>query len=102
MAPASRPRSFSAIPHRHLRAALGALCTVGATGATAILDSTNARFYTLNDVGGRVWSLLCEGTTFAGIIDQLAREYEVSAQVLSVDVENLLQQLADAELLHVA
>ena len=101
MAPASRPGSFSAIPHRHLRVAPDTLCTVGATGATAILHAAKARFYTLNDVGGRVWSLLCEGTTFAAIVDQLAREYDASAQVLSADVENLLQQLANAELLHV-
>jgi hypothetical protein len=77
------------------------LSTVGATGATAILDAKAGQFYTLNDVGARVWSLLREGTTFTAIIDQLQHEYDVSAETLSADIENLLRQLADAELLRV-
>jgi hypothetical protein len=98
---APRSRIFSAHPHRRLRASPAALSTVGATGATAILDQATARFYTLNDVGGRVWSLLRDGTTFAAIVDQLACEYNVAVDVLHSDTEQLLLQLAEAELLRV-
>jgi hypothetical protein len=99
MPSASQLREFSVHPHRRLRANSVVLSTVGATGATALLDAGAAQFYTLNDVGGRVWSLLCEGTTFAAIVDQLLREYDVAADILSTDTEHLLQQLANAGLL---
>lgn len=92
-------RAFSAKPDRQLRANPAVLSTSGATGATAILDSEKGQFYSLNDVGGRVWSLLCEGTTFRAIVDQLQREYDVSAETVSVDVERLLEQFARIGLL---
>ena len=98
MESASLPGRFSARPDDHLRANPAVLSTSGATGATAILDSERGQFYSLNDVGGRVWSLLCEGTTFGAMVAQLQVEYDVSAEVLRADVERLLGQLAEAGL----
>lgn len=98
MESASPPGVFSAQPDRPLRASSAVLSTGGATGATAILDSEKGRFYSLNDAGGRVWSLLCEGTSFGAIVGRLQSEYEVSAEEAGADIEQLLRQLADAGL----
>ena len=75
------------------------LFTTGPTGAAAILDSESGQFYSLNEVGARVWSLLSEGTTSGAIVAQLHSEYDVTAETLAVDVERLLQQFASAGLL---
>jgi len=88
-----------AITNRRLHANPSALSTVSATGALAILDAPSGRFYTLNDVGARVWDLLCEGATLASIVGQLEREYDVSVDVLHADVERLLGELANAGLI---
>jgi hypothetical protein len=74
---------------------------VGPTGATAILDVESGRFYSLNEVGAHVWSLLREGTTFGAILERLQSEYDVTAERLGSDMELLLQQLASAGLLDV-
>lgn len=91
--------AFSAQPDRPLRASPGALCTLSPTGAAAILDPESGKFYSLNEVGARVWSMLCEGTTFGAILEQLESEYDVTAERLGPDMELLLRQLARACLL---
>jgi hypothetical protein len=75
------------------------LSTVGPTGAAAILDPESGRFYSLNEVGARVWSLLSVGTTFGAILERLQSEYDVTAERLGTDVELLLRQFASAGLL---
>lgn len=92
-------RAFSAQPDCHLRANPAMLSTVGPTGAAAILDSESGQFYSLNEVGARVWSLLSDGTTFGAILEQLQSEYDVTAERLGADVEQLLWQFARAGLL---
>ena len=94
-------QAFSTQPDCRLSTSSEALSTVGPTGATAILDPDNGQFYSLNEVAGRVWELLRDGTTFRAIVDQLESEYDVATETLTVDVERLLQQLARAGLLEV-
>lgn len=92
-------RAFSARPDRRLRANRGTLSTVGPTGAAAILDPESGKFYSLNEVGARVWSLLSDGATFGSILEQLQSEYDVTAERLGADIEQLLRQFASAGLL---
>lgn len=94
-------QAFSTQPDRRLSASSEALSTVGPTGATAILDPDSGQFYSLNEVAGRVWELLRDGTTFRAIMDQLDSEYDVAAEALAVDLERVLEQFARAGLLQV-
>jgi len=97
--PTSPSRAFSASSDHILRASPGALSTMGPTGAAAILDPESGQFYSLNEVGARVWALLGEGTTFNAILEQLLSEYDVTAEQLRPDMEQLLRQFAGAGLL---
>lgn len=97
--PTSPSREFSAMPDRVLRASPAALSTAGPTGAAAILDPASGKFYSLNEVGARVWSLLNEGTTFGAILEQLQSEYDVTVERLGADVELLLRQFASVGLI---
>jgi hypothetical protein len=92
-------QTFSTQPDRRLSASSEALSTVGPTGATAILDPDSGQFYSLNEVAGRVWELLRDGTTFRAIIGQLGSEYDVADDILAADVERLLEQFARAGLI---
>jgi PqqD family protein of HPr-rel-A system len=97
--PTAESLSLPAITTRRLRANPSALSTVSATGALAILDAASGRFYTLNDVGARVWDLLRDGAMLSTIVNELQREYDVPADVLRADIERLLSQLANAGLI---
>jgi len=99
VSPTAESRSVRAMSTRRLRANPSALSTVSATGALAILDAASGRFYTLNDVGARVWDLLRDGATLSSIVEKLRREYDVAADVLRADIEKLLSQLANAGLI---
>jgi hypothetical protein len=96
----SSPADVSSLqPDRRLSANRDALSTKGPTGAMAILDPGSGQFYSLNEVAGRVWELLADGTTFRAIMDQLESEYDVAADILALDVERLLTQFARAGLI---
>ena len=101
MGTTSSLQAFSTQPDRRLTASSEALSTVGPTGATAILDPNSGLFYSLNEVAGRVWELLRDGTTFRSITDQLESEYDVAAETLAADVERLLEQFTRAGLIAV-
>ncbi|HEY7876654.1 MAG TPA: PqqD family peptide modification chaperone, partial [Gemmatimonadaceae bacterium] len=47
---------------------------------TVLLDVERGRYYALNEVGSRIWSLVCEGVPFAGIVERLRAEYDVSPE----------------------
>ena len=67
-----------------------------------LLDLEGERYYTLNEVGSRVWTLLDGGATRAGIVDAVRREYDIRAGIggdtLEGDVARLLAELYAAGL----
>jgi hypothetical protein len=94
-------RVFAAHPDRPLCANPEALSTIGPTGATAILHTERGQFYSLNEVGGRVWELLQGGATFSAIAARLYGEYDAAPEAIGSDLERLLEQLAGAGLLFI-
>jgi hypothetical protein len=77
------------------------MSTIGPTGAIAILDAERGQFYSLNEVGGRVWEVLREGATFSAIVARLCGEYDAAPETIGGDVERLLEQFAGAGLLSI-
>lgn len=67
-------------------------------GRTVLLDVERGRYYTLDEIGGRIWGMLGEGTSRAGIVEALRREYDVEASRVEADVAALLGQLRGAGL----
>ncbi len=66
---------------------------------TVLLDSKVGRYYTLDEVGGRVWSMTNAGHTADQIVDQLAEEYESDRSNIVTDVNRLLGDLRSTKLL---
>jgi hypothetical protein len=56
--------------------------------------------YVLNEVGSRVWSLLDERTPASQIAAAICAEYEVSPEQAACDIDELLQSLQTAALIH--
>jgi hypothetical protein len=65
---------------------------------TALLDVQRERYYTLDEVGTRVWALLGEGAEVPAIVEQLKVEYDAPAEVIEADVRALLAELHKAAL----
>jgi hypothetical protein len=69
---------------------------------TVLLDLEQERYYGLDDVGSRVWELLCADVAPSRLMEWLLREYDVDEPQLRADLEALLNELIAAGLLEVA
>lgn len=67
--------------------------------ATVLMDVAGGRYFTLNDVAGRIWELLTTPRTTAELITELAAEYEVPTDRLALDVAALTGRLVELSLL---
>lgn len=67
-------------------------------GEALLLHLDSGQYYSLDEVGGRIWSL-CDGSrTVREIATWLAEEYDQSPDVIEADVLELLQELADEQM----
>ena len=71
----------------------------GQADATVLLDGERGRYYTLNQVAGRMWDLLVAGEPLIEILNCLEEEYEVAAETLQADVAATLSLLLDGALI---
>lgn len=64
-----------------------------------LLDIRGGEYYTLDEVGARIWEL-CDGSrTVAAIVAQIVEEYDASAETVQADVLELLTDLGQEKLL---
>jgi hypothetical protein len=61
---------------------------------TVILHLETGTYFGLDPVGARIWDLIVEGHTLAGICDRMLEEYEVDPATLQRDVLALAGELA--------
>lgn len=67
--------------------------------ATVLMDRKRGTYFTLNEVGGRVWELAGAGASVLEMVERLLEEYDVRREQLEADVAATLRQLIDARLL---
>ena len=65
---------------------------------TVILDLKTSAYLGFNPVGTRIWELLKEGLAPADICDRMADDFDVSHEVLEVDVRHFLGELKAREI----
>lgn len=70
-------------------------------GEVALLHLGKGLYFGLNRVGARIWHLLGTGRAVGEVREELLREFEVDAARCEQDLWQLLQQMADAELVGV-
>jgi hypothetical protein len=66
-----------------------------------LLDPESGTYYTLNEIGSRVWELAADRPTLDEVHDILLTEYEIDAETLRRDLETLLDRLEAEDLMDV-
>ncbi len=66
-------------------------------GSAVIVLSDSGTVTVLNEVGTRVWELIDGARSVGAIAQTIESEYEVSLEQATQDVDELLQQLLDAQ-----
>jgi hypothetical protein len=69
---------------------------------TVLLDVNGGMYYTLNEVGGRIWELLGTGTAVPAIVERLQAEYDVAPETLAADTAAMIDRLLQAKLVKAA
>jgi hypothetical protein len=66
--------------------------------AIVLLDADSGKYYSLDEVGGRMWDL-CDGTrTLRQLVAVICEEYEASAKIVEADITELLTELTGENL----
>jgi len=71
-------------------------------GEAVILDLATERYYGLDATGTRVWRLIAEDGSVAGVRRSMLEEFEVEEEELDRDLERLLGELIAEGLLRPA
>lgn len=66
---------------------------------TVLLDVRNGRYWGLDEVGTRIWTLTGEGLTATEIAERLSEEYQAEVPELLVDVKAFLAKMKKSKLL---
>ncbi len=72
------------------------------SGEAAILNLKNGVYYGLDPIGARIWNLIQEPRTLAELRHILIAEYDVDAARLESDIRDLLERLAENELVEIS
>lgn len=70
-------------------------------GESVILNLKSGTYYGLNNVGARIWNLIQEPKQVSEVREAILEEYEVEPEHCDRDILELLQQLANVELIEV-
>lgn len=72
-------------------------------GEVVLLNVTSGQYYSLDEVGSRVWSLLpADGMTLAALRDALLAEFEATPEQIDRDLGALFARLQAASLVTTA
>lgn len=63
-------------------------------GEAVVLNLETGKYYGLDEVGARMWTLLLEKNQVQAVYHTLAEEFEVSQEQLKQDLLSLVNQLA--------
>jgi hypothetical protein len=70
-------------------------------GSTVLLNTDTGRYFTLDEIGGRAWSVLTSSSSIQEARDRLLAEFAVEPDELMRDLESLVASLTDQGLVQV-
>ena len=70
------------------------IMTADMDGDTVMMCVETGKYYNLGKVGGEIWSLLEQKTTFSRLIDALTEKYEVERETCARETAAFLHQIA--------
>lgn len=69
-------------------------------GETVILDFASEEYFSLDEVGTRVWQIIQSPISRAEVASLLLQEFDVDAATLNADLDELLERLVAEGLVH--
>jgi hypothetical protein len=66
---------------------------------TVLFDMETGNYYSLNELGSRTWELLEERLSLQDIAERLATEYDAPVEIITDDLQLLLDTLVQTGLL---
>ena len=69
------------------------------SGEIVILDLQSEQYFSLDEVGTRVWQLLKENCDTQKVFEIMQAEYEVTKEQLFADIKSLMDDLIDVGLI---
>jgi hypothetical protein len=82
-------------------ARVAGLCAGELDGEAVLMSVDQGRYYGMDPIGTRIWSLIETPLAVSDVCDQLRKEYKVTPEECERDVLVFLNELADANLLSV-
>jgi len=70
-------------------------------GSTVLLNSQTGRYFTLDAIGTRAWTALIESASIQAAFDRLVAEFQADPQQLRLDLEALIDDLAERGLVEI-
>ncbi len=71
------------------------------SGEMVLLDLSSEQYLGLNEVGTKVWQLLQDGKDLKMVFDILQQEYDVAADILGNDLNQLITDMHKAGLVEI-
>jgi len=68
-------------------------------GQSVLLNLETEQYFSLDEVGTRMWELLTASPSIQGAYDALLAEYDVAPDLLHGDLEKLIERLTEKGLL---
>jgi hypothetical protein len=69
------------------------------SGETVLLDLVSEKYFSIDEVGTRVWQLLADGASMNSLLKMLEDEFDVERAQLEGDLRRFLDELLGAGLL---
>jgi hypothetical protein len=68
-------------------------------GEAVMLNLDNGYYYSLDEIGTKIWKVIDDGKSIESLIEVLLGEYEVTETQLRRDIRHLIGSLEDAQLI---
>lgn len=71
-------------------------------GEAVLMSIQNGKYYKLDDIGTRIWTLIETPTSLVALCDQLVQEFNVEPDACRADVIPMLERMLEQNLIHAA
>jgi len=68
-------------------------------GKVILLNMATEQYFTLDEIGSRIWNLLKDGLTLDEVTAHMLQEFDVDADRLRADIDRLVLELEAVELI---
>jgi hypothetical protein len=69
-------------------------------GEAIIINLTNGMYYSMDQAGSLIWTMVAQGCSLQELVSELTRRYDVSTAQAIADAERVVTELLEQKLVH--